>query len=77
MDTTDELLDDVIIFFDNSDEDITVSTIQRKFKLGYNRACCIVEQIKIELKKRKDSFIRQKLNEKVEFIETKLKNMQR
>ena len=47
--TRDELLDDVISFFDNSEEQITTSIIQRKFQLGYYRANRIVRQMKKEL----------------------------
>ncbi|MGL6121365.1 MAG: DNA translocase FtsK [Fusobacteriaceae bacterium] len=59
----DELLDDVITFFDNSDQPITLSTIQRKFQLGYNRAYKIVRQMETEFIEKRESILRQNIGE--------------
>lgn len=60
--TKDELLDDVISFFDNSEQQITISIIQRKFQLGYNRANRIARQMENELKEKRESIIKHGTN---------------
>ena len=54
----DELYDEVIKFAKEKDN-LTVSDIQRKFKIGYNRAAKMIEKL------REDSILKKK--EKVDF----------
>ena len=43
--TKDKLLDIVKLFFNDSDNEMSISSIQREFKVGYFRAGRIIRQI--------------------------------
>jgi DNA segregation ATPase FtsK/SpoIIIE-like protein len=60
--TKDELLDDIILFFENSEKEITTSIIQRKCQIGYNRANRIIRQMKTALIEKRNDLKRELLN---------------
>jgi len=53
----DALLNNVIEFFTISEEKITISLTQRKFKLGYNRANLIIKQMYDKLKESRELLV--------------------
>jgi S-DNA-T family DNA segregation ATPase FtsK/SpoIIIE len=46
-DSDDELYKDVIIFLNEIDE-VSISLLQRKFKIGYNRSARIIEMLEMQ-----------------------------
>ncbi len=52
--TRDSLLDEVIKYFKNSDKELSVSNIQRYFKVGYFRGQRILKQVELSDEDLKD-----------------------